>query len=287
MQQVMGKDEARGRSSHRVEKLRIVLFMGDCSKMRIKTQAASKQNRDVRVMVVHQRITCYPVTKATWSIFFPIMSYTSWYNRPKRVSLYLAQKAGINVLSSLGIRGCAAFSHLPLAEEPNRPQPMGLQRVRHDLATKQPQQLLQNSVEAEWGKAERSHSGRRLSPSTKVAEFQDSCLPHEALARISGKSKDRCFLCQGCHMTRFPACSAGFQEGQMGSLDAVGSLWGSLVQTTPLDLVNSWPTFKSLSLNVGTWMRGARSPLSEPTVLKEKKKKAQIYKGNKETLERL
>ena len=88
-------------------------------------------------------------------------------------------------------------------------------------------------------------------------------------------------------MTRFPACSAGFREGQMGSRDAVGSLWGSLVQTTPLDLVNNWPMFKSLSLNVGTWMRGARSPLSEPTVLKEKKKKAQIYKGNKETLERL
>ena len=153
-------------------------------------------------MVVHQRITCYPVTKATWSVFFPIMSYTSWYNRPKRVSLYLAQKAGINVLSSLGIRGCAAFSHLPLAEQPNRPQSMGLQRVRYDSATKQPQQLLQNSVEAEWGKAERSHSGRRLSPSTKVAEFQDSCLPHEALARISGKPDDFLIFPPAC----FKAC---------------------------------------------------------------------------------
>ena len=77
-----------------------------------------------------------------------------------------AGKAGINVLSSLGIRGCAAFSHLPLAEEPKRSQSMGLQRVRHNLATKQPQ-LLQNSVEAEWGKAERSHSGGRLSPLNK------------------------------------------------------------------------------------------------------------------------
>ena len=67
----------------------------------------------------------------------------------------------------------------------------------------------------------------------------------------------------------------------MGSLDAVGSLWGSLVHTTPLNLVNNWPTFMSLSLNLGTWMRGTRSPLSEPTVFKGGLGRgAQIFKGN-------
>ena len=45
------------------------------------------------------------------------MSYTCWHNWPKHVSLCLAQKAGINVLSSPGTRSCAAFSHLPLAEQ--------------------------------------------------------------------------------------------------------------------------------------------------------------------------
>ena len=76
----------------------------------------------------------------------------------------------------------------------------------------------------------------------------------------------------------------------MGSLGAVGSLWGSLVHTMPLNLVNNWPTFMSLSLNLGTWMRGTRFPFSEPTVFKGRgvgRGGAQIYKGNKETLERL
>ena len=52
--------------------------------------------------------------------------------------------------------------------------------------------------------------------STKVAELQDSCLSYEALARISEKSKDRSFLCHGCHVTRLPACSAGFLRGASG-----------------------------------------------------------------------
>ena len=51
---------------------------------------------------------------------------------------------------------------------------------------------------------------------TKAAESQDSCLSCEALARISEKSKDRCFLCHGCHVTQFPACSAGFLRGASG-----------------------------------------------------------------------
>ena len=52
--------------------------------------------------------------------------------------------------------------------------------------------------------------------STRVAKLQDSCLSYEALARISEKSKDRSFLCHGCHVTRFPACSAGFLRGASG-----------------------------------------------------------------------
>ena len=66
----------------------------------------------------------------------------------------------------------------------------------------------------------------------------------------------------------------------MGSLDAVGSLRGSLVQTAPLSLVNSWPIFISLSLNLGTWMRGTRSPLSEPTVLDGGEHKSTGKQGN-------
>lgn len=155
------------------------------------------------------------MTKATWSIFLPITPNTSWHNRPKRVSLYLAQKAGYVSFLLWGPGVMLLFPTSLLQRNLTGHSPWGC-RVRHDLATKQLQQLLQNSVEAEWGKAERSHSGGRPSPPTKVAESQDSCLSCEALARISEKSKDRCFLCHGCRVTQFPACSAGFLRGASG-----------------------------------------------------------------------
>lgn len=169
--------------------------------MRVKTQAASKQNRDVRVMVVHQRITCYPVTKQL-GLFLSIMSYTSWYNRPKRVSLYLVlQKAGINVLSSLGIRGCAAFSHTPSCRGT-------LATAQQDsesptwLSDKTTTATLAEQCGGWMGKAERSPPGRGC-PLSKGSWVPGQLPATWSSCRISGKSKDRCFLCQGCHMTQF------------------------------------------------------------------------------------
>ena len=102
------------------------------------------------------------MTKATWSVFLLITPNTSWHNRPKRVSLYLAQKAGISVLSSWGSGVMLLFPTSLLQRNLSGHSPWGC-RVWRDWATKQ-QQLLQISAEAEWGEAERSHSGGRLSP---------------------------------------------------------------------------------------------------------------------------
>lgn len=157
------------------------------TKQRVKTQAATGQNleRDREhngypSESTQGTVTC-PCDKAIWSLFFPIMFYTSRHNRPNvSLSSFAESRNKCSFFSGRSEKLCCleSFPPGPQAEQ----VPSRLQRSHLVGGLHPPQQ--------------RKRSNRT----------------GKALERVLEKPKGSCFPCQAlncCHMTQFPACSAG------------------------------------------------------------------------------